>query len=106
MRVLQGDVNKSTSVLAQDYADVKKKFFTSSTAPGPGGDTSYNVFNDIDGTGTILARDVAEVKKRFFQNLPAAPAATIAAAPARSPALFGAVRVADAIFSPTPGVLT
>jgi fibronectin type 3 domain-containing protein len=74
INVLQGDVDKNGSVIANDFSDVKKKFFRSTTAPGPAGDTQYTVFHDVDGNGSIIANDFSEVKKRFFDNLPAAPA--------------------------------
>ena len=77
--VLQGDVNKSGSVLADDFSDVKKKFFASATVPGPAGPAQYSVFHDVDGSGSILANDFSEVKKRFFDDLPAAAAVTASA---------------------------
>jgi hypothetical protein len=70
INVLQGDVDKSGSVLANDFSNVKKKFFKSTASPGSG-DTRYTVFHDVDGSGSILANDFSEVKKRFFDNLPA-----------------------------------
>jgi hypothetical protein len=74
INVLQGDVDKSGSVVANDFSDVKKKFFKSTAAPGSG-DTGYTVYHDVDGSGQIVANDFSEVKKRFFDNLPAAAAA-------------------------------
>jgi hypothetical protein len=74
--VVQGDVNKSRSVLADDFSDVKKKFFRSTGNPGPAGDTQYTAFHDVNGSGSILADDFSEVKKRFFHGLPAATVAS------------------------------
>jgi len=80
--VLPGDADRSGSVLANDYSDVKKKFFSSTAAPGPAGATQYTVFHDVDGGGNILANDFSEVKKRFFNTLPGgSPAAATSAAP-------------------------
>jgi hypothetical protein len=76
MLVLQGDTDHlnetrdSHAVLARDYAEVKRRFFTDSDDVPTGGDTDYSPFHDVDGSGNILARDYAEVKKRFFQTLP------------------------------------
>jgi hypothetical protein len=87
INVLQGDTDKNGSVVANDFSDVKKKFFRSTTAPGPAGDTQYTVFHDVDGNGSIIANDFSEVKSRFFDNLPPAPAAEIspAALPVSAP---------------------
>jgi hypothetical protein len=103
LSVLQGDVDQSGAVLADDASAVKRRFFRSGAAPGPAGDARYTVFHDVDGNGSILASDFSEVKKRFFDSLPAAPVAPAAAAPAaaaaaprRRPAareLFGAAPV-------------
>jgi hypothetical protein len=68
--VLPGDVNGSGSVLADDYSEVKKKFFKDTTDT-TAGDASYSIFHDVDGSGSILADDYSEVKKRFFDTLPA-----------------------------------
>jgi hypothetical protein len=68
--ILPGDVTASGSVLADDFAQVKQKFFSSTTNPGSGA-AAYSVFHDVDGSGTILAADFAEVKRRFFNALPA-----------------------------------
>ena len=80
MDVLQGDVEhtgetSTHSVLANDYAAVKTRFFKNTTSPVTG-TNDYSSFYDVDGSGSILATDFAEVKKRFFQNL--APATTTA----------------------------
>jgi hypothetical protein len=81
LSVVQGDVDRSGSVVANDFSDVKKKFFRSTNQPGPAGDTQYTVFHDVDGSGQIVAADFSEVKKRFFQSLPApAPAAALGVA--------------------------
>ena len=68
---LPGDVDRSGTVLANDFSDVKKKFFRTTAAPGPAGDTQYTAFHDVDGSGSILANDFSEVKLRFFNTLPA-----------------------------------
>jgi hypothetical protein len=81
--VLPGDADRSNSVLAQDYSDVKKKFFKTANDPGPAGDSRYSVFHDVNGDGTILAFDFSEVKKRFFNTLPVAQ-------PTAAASLFGA----------------
>jgi hypothetical protein len=79
VNVLPGDVNRSGVVLADDFSEVKKKFFRSTTSPGTG-DGAYSLFHDVDGSGSILANDFSEVKKRFFNRLPTAPAAAATAA--------------------------
>ena len=81
--VVQGDVDKSGSVLANDYSAVKARFFQTTTTP------SYTAFHDVDGSGSILANDYSAVKARFFDNLPAAsvPAVT------EPSTLFGQTRV-------------
>jgi hypothetical protein len=84
INVLQGDTDKSGSVVANDFSDVKKKFFRSTSAPGSG-DTGYTVFHDVDGSGQIVANDFSEVKNRFFDNLPAASAGALA--PALGPSI-------------------
>ena len=66
LTVLQGDVNKSGSVLANDYSEVKSRFFQDTTNAG------YGPFHDIDGSGSVLANDYSAVKSRFFDRLPAA----------------------------------
>jgi hypothetical protein len=82
INVLQGDVDKSGSVVAADFSDVKARFFRTTAAPGPAGPTQYNVFRDVDGSGGILANDFSLVKARFFDNLP--PPATVASPDAAS----------------------
>ena len=81
LTVLQGDVYHDDesdgtaathTVNANDFSDVKKRFFKSTTNVGTGA-TAYSIFHDVDGNGTINAFDFSEVKKRFFQNLPALP---------------------------------
>ena len=71
---LQGDVDRSGSVVAADFSDVKNRFFRTTAAPGPAGPQQYTVFHDVDGSGGILANDFSLVKARFFDSLPAAPA--------------------------------
>jgi hypothetical protein len=73
--VLPGDVTRSGAVLADDFSQVKQKFFSTPANPGTGL-AAYTVFHDVNGSGSILADDFSEVKKRFFNTLPAgAPAA-------------------------------
>ena len=69
LRVLQGDADKSGSVVAADFSAVKTKFFRSASNPGTG-TTAYSPFYDVDGNGAIVANDFSEVKRRFFHNLP------------------------------------
>jgi hypothetical protein len=88
--VLPGDVNQDRSVLADDFSEVKRKFFRSTTSPGLG-DSAYLPFDDVDGNGTILAGDFSEVKRRFFTVLPPA----VPAAVPRS-SIFGSRRIAPA----------
>jgi hypothetical protein len=73
VNVLPGDVTRNGAVLADDFSDVKRRFFKSTTNVGSG-DTGYSVFDDVDGNGSIVANDFSEVKKRFFDRLPAPPA--------------------------------
>jgi ELWxxDGT repeat protein len=80
--VLQGDVDRGGTVLAQDFSEVKKRFFRSAADPGPAGDTQYTPYHDVDGSGEILANDYGEVKRRFFHALPPAPVAPAAGATA------------------------
>jgi hypothetical protein len=87
MNVLPGDVNRSNTVVADDFSEVKKRFFRSTNAPGPAGDTQYTVFHDTDGSGQIVAADFSAVKQRFFNTLPG-PQPTAVASP------FGANRIA------------
>jgi len=87
-------------VLANDYSDVKKKFFSSTAAPGPAGATQYTVFHDVDGSANILANDFSEVKKRFFNTLPAGSAAAANAAAPFAPRR--ARPVAAGLFSTAP----
>ena len=73
VNVLQGDVDRSTSVLANDYSGVKARFFKS-TGSAVTGTNDYTAFHDVNGDGSILANDYSAVKSRFFDNLPAAVA--------------------------------
>jgi hypothetical protein len=100
LNVLQGDVDGDGTVLADDFAAVKRQFFTSTTSPFNPTDPSsgYSPFHDVDGSGSILAVDYSEVKKRFFQSLPAAPAPTFSAAAPRTTAR----RVTRDLFGPPP----
>jgi ELWxxDGT repeat protein len=77
VNVLPGDVDRSGSVLANDFSEVKQRFFRSTTNLGTG-DSAYSVFNDVTGSGGILADDFSEVKKRFFNRLPDGSLATAA----------------------------
>jgi hypothetical protein len=69
--VLAGDVNRSGTVLADDFSDVKRRFFRSTANPGTA-DTAYSAFHDVDGSGSILANDFSAVKLYFFNALPPA----------------------------------
>ena len=95
LNVLQGDVyhvdETATShvVNANDFADVKKRFFKSTSNVGTGA-TAYSIFDDVDGNGTINAVDFGEVKKRFFQAL------TLPAAAATGD-LFSVARIAEEV---------
>ena len=80
--VLPGDTNGSGVVLADDFSEVKRRFFTTTGSPGSG-DAAYSVFHDVDGSGSILANDFSAVKQRFFNSLPGAGAAAVA--PTRAP---------------------
>ena len=77
INLLPGDTNRTGSVLADDFSQVKRKFFSSTTNPGAG-DAAYSVFHDIDGSGTILADDFSDVKRRFFDRLPDSHPAALA----------------------------
>ena len=92
LNVLQGDVNKSGSVLADDFSAVKARFFKSTASPVTG-TNDYSAFHDIDGSGSILANDFSAVKARFFDNLPAPAAAAADAQPAS---------ITRDLFSPAP----
>jgi hypothetical protein len=70
--VLQGDVDRTGSVVAADFSDVKARFFRSTNSPGSGA-TAYSVFHDVDGNGSVIASDFSLVKARFFDNLPSPP---------------------------------
>jgi hypothetical protein len=69
LRVLPGDVTRNGSVVANDFSEVKQKFFASTTNVGTG-NRQYSIFHDVDGSGAILANDFSEVKNRFFGRLP------------------------------------
>lgn len=71
--VVQGDVNRSGSVLANDYSEVKARFFQNSNQP------AFSPFHDVDGSGSVLANDYSAVKARFFHALPAVQAAAAVA---------------------------
>src|SRR5438552_3527791 len=60
LNVLQGDVNQDGIVLAQDFSDLKKRFFRTAADPGPAGDAQYTAYHDVDGSGDILANDFSE----------------------------------------------
>lgn len=87
--ILQGDATRSGTVLADDYSQVKQKFFSSTTSPGTGA-AAYSIFHDINGSGSILADDFSAVKGRFFRTLPAAE-------PTAAAALFSARRLRPAL---------
>jgi hypothetical protein len=79
--ILPGDVDRSGTVLANDFSQVKQKFFSGTSNPGSGA-SAYSIFHDVNGSGSILADDFSAVKSRFFNTLPGAgpTAATVAAA--------------------------
>ena len=64
INILPGDATRSGSVLADDYSQVKQRFFANTTSP------NYSMFHDVNGSGSILADDYSAVKSRFFQSLP------------------------------------
>jgi hypothetical protein len=90
--LLQGDVDKSRTVVAQDFSEVKAKFFKSTNAPGSGA-TGYTPFHDVDGSGQIVAADFSAVKARFFHGLPPAPAAAGASVVGITEDLFGGTAI-------------
>jgi Dockerin type I domain len=69
INVLPGDVDRSGTVLVNDFSEVKRKFFSGTTNPGSGA-AAYSIFHDVNGSGSILADDFSEVKRRFFNTLP------------------------------------
>ena len=79
LNILQGDVDRSGAVVAEDYSQVKKRFFRNVQSPGSG-DTAYTIFHDVDGSSAILANDFSAVKNRFFDNFPPVPTGGAAAA--------------------------
>ena len=82
--VLQGDADRSGSVLANDFSDAKRKFFSTTTNPGTGA-AAYTIFHDVNGSGSILADDFSIIKGSFFDTLPPGePSAS--ALPLRTPA--------------------
>ena len=89
--VLQGDVTNNGQVLADDFSDVKKRFFKDTTDT-TSTDTSYSAYQDVNGDGTILAFDFSEVKKRFFDALPPAAASVQGAA-------FGGRRITQQVLA-------
>ena len=80
INVLPGDVSRSSVVLADDFSQVKRKFFSSTSGPGTG-DAAYSIFHDVNGSGSILADDFSEVKRRFFSTLPSGEPGAGGAAP-------------------------
>ena len=91
LNALQGDVNRSGSVVAADFSDVKNRFFRTTGAPGPSGPQQYTAFHDVNGDGSILADDFSAVKARFFDTLhlaPAAASARVGAMPITKDVLF------------------
>jgi hypothetical protein len=82
--VLPGNVNRVSSVLADDFSSVKARFFKSTANPGSGA-TGYTIFHDVDGNGSIVADDFSFVKSKFFSALPGPkPAALLAAVTGRT----------------------
>jgi hypothetical protein len=93
--VLGGDVNRNGSVLANDYSEVKARFFKNTTSPVTG-TNDYTPFHDVDGNGSILANDYSAVKARFFDNLPpATPAAAGSTAESITSDLFATKRLLE-----------
>ena len=62
--VLPGDADRSGTVLANDFSQVKQKFFATPTS------AAYSIYHDVNGSGSILADDFSAVKGRFFNSLP------------------------------------
>ena len=87
INALQGDVDKSGSVLANDYSAVKARFFQNPSTP------NYSAFHDTDGSGSILANDYSAVKARFFDNLLAPAPLTGLAGGSITRDMFGSRRI-------------
>ena len=85
LNVLAGDTERDGIVLANDFSETKKRFFTS-TENESNTISTYDIYHDVDGSGIILAFDYSEVKKRFFNTLPGGEPAS----------LFGVERVTRA----------
>ena len=66
VNILPGDADRSGTVLANDFSQVKQRFFENPSS------ASYSIFHDVNGSGSILADDFSAVKGRFFSQLPAA----------------------------------
>ena len=86
--VLPGDVTRDGTVVADDYSQVKQRFFKSANDTAFS-QTPYSIYHDVDGSGVIVANDYSEVKQRFFTRLPAggpgAATAPSSVAPAPDP---------------------
>jgi len=76
--ILPGNVNRVSSVLADDFSAVKARFFRSTVSPGSGA-AAYTIFHDVDGNGSILANDFSFVKSKFFSSLPGPEPAAVTA---------------------------
>jgi len=92
LNVLPGDVNRSGSVLADDFSEVKARFFKTTNSPAAG-PNPYDPLHDVDGSGSILADDFSAVKKHFFDTLPPAAATALPTAQTITSQLFGATPV-------------
>ena len=90
--MLPGDVNRSGSVLADDFSEVKARFFKTTNSPAAG-PNPYDPLHDVDGSGSILADDFSAVKKHFFDTLPPAAATALPTAQTITSQLFGATPV-------------
>ena len=69
LNVVAGDVNRNGVVLADDFSEVRRKFFSTAANPGAG-PAAYSIFHDVNGSASILADDFSDVKRRFFNTLP------------------------------------
>ena len=80
-------MNRSGSVLANDFSEVKARFFQNSNQ------AAYSPFHDVDGSGSVLANDFSAVKARFFHNLPTAPTGAVVAGSGITKDLFSSAAI-------------